>query len=323
MLFPSAAERRREFFGGKHVLITGASSGIGRSLALLLAPAGARLSLVARTASRLEDAAGDVRSLMPKGAGDAAGVLAVPFDCSDPAEVSAMLARVERGHGAVDVLINCVGGAQGAYFERLTPDVAEAQMRANYFSQLYPAQAVFASMKASGNGGHIVLTSSMAGLTGVFGLTAYAPAKFALRGLAECMYYEGRPCNVHVTVAYPPDTDTPGYANEKKTMPQEALAVTQSAGVFTPDHVAEAILRGVMRRQMRVTVGTDGYMLGIVTAGMAPGATWAECLLMPLMRAISPLYVHGFDRTIARHQAANTAGAAAAAAAEESASARE
>jgi 3-dehydrosphinganine reductase len=305
MFFASAADKRRQAFGGKHVLVTGASSGIGRSLALLLAAAGARVSLVARTPARLEDAAADARSLAP---GDHApsslrGVVAVPCDCSDARTVAEMVSRVERENGAVDFLMNCAGGAHGAYFEDLSPEVAEAQMRLNYYSQLFPTQALFKRMKSSGKGGHIVLTSSLAGLTGVFGYTAYAPAKFALRGLAECVYYEGRPAGIHVTVAYPPDTDTPGYANEKQTMPKEALAMSESTGVFTPDAVAEAILNGVMKRQIRVTVGLDGKMLGIVTAGMAPGASFLECLLMPLMRVVSAFVVSNFNRLIAKHAA--------------------
>jgi 3-dehydrosphinganine reductase len=155
-------------------------------------------------------------------------------------------------------------------------------------------------MKDRGAGGHVVLTSSMAGLVGVYGLCAYTPAKFALRGLAECLYYEMRPHNIDITVAFPPDTDTAGYAQEKLTMPPATLAVNASAGLFSPDAVASAILYGVMRRQFRICVGLDGKMLGIVTAGMSPGVSFVECVLMPIMRGISAFFVRDFHRIIAR-----------------------
>lgn len=300
LFFPTTESRLRGAFSDKHVLITGSSSGIGRFAALLLARSGASLTLVARTPGRLEDAAGDARASLPEGS--SARVGAIACDCADAPAVDAMLARAVGERGEVDLLINSAGGAVGTHFEDLTPEVAEAQMRMNYYSQLYPTRAVYARMKESAEGGHVVLTSSMAGLVGVFGYAAYAPAKFALRGLAEVLYYEGRPHGIEVTVCYPPDTDTPGYANEKLTMPKESSAISESAGVFTPDQVAEAMLLGVIRKQKRVMIGVEGKMLGILTAGMSPGASLAEVFLMPIMRLLSVFFVAGFNKTITKVQ---------------------
>jgi 3-dehydrosphinganine reductase len=296
--FSDATASQRAFYSGKHVLVTGGSSGIGRAIALQLAADGASLSLVARGKARLDDAAADVRASAPEMT--SARVVAVACDCSDAAAVAVMVDDVERKNGPIDVLINSAGGAQGAYFQDITTDIFEAQMKGNYYCQLYPTQAVFARMKQRGMGGHVVLTSSMAGLTGVFGLSAYSPAKFALRGLAECLYYEFRPHNIDITVAFPPDTDTAGYANEKLTMPRETLAINATAGLFSAEQVANSILRGVMRRQFRVCVGMEGKMLGIATAGLSPGVSFVECVLMPIMRGISGFFVRDFHRIIAR-----------------------
>lgn len=302
-MFLSESSRRRRHFGGKHILVAGASSGIGRALALQLADSAARLSLVARTASTLEAAVSDIRAYgrdESTGAHDVI-VAGYPCDCSDPEAVDTMITRAEEENGPIDILVNCTGGAHCDYFENLTPQLAESQMKTNYFSQMYPSRAVFAKMKQRGTGGQIVFTSSMAGLVGVFGYTAYSPAKWALRGLAECIYYEGRPHGIDVTVVYPPDTDTPGLANEKKTMPKESMEISGSAGLYTPENVAGVAVRAIVRRQARATVGLDGNMLGILTAGMTPGVSLLEVVVMPIMRAISGFFVADFNKIIDKH----------------------
>lgn len=306
----------RNFFAGKHVLIVGASSGIGREIALLLASEAAAISLVARGENRLNQVASKcLRSQQPvepgkrrNGSNDFGNdsvapttVFATTCDCSDAVSVDEMVARVVDQSGPVHVLINAAGGAQGVYFENLDATLAESQMKGNYFCQLYPAKAVFAHMKENGIRGNIALVSSMAGLTGVFGMTAYSPAKFAVRGLAECLYFEGIPHGIQITTIYPPDTDTDGYANEKKTMPAETQEITGSAGLFQADKVARHTLRGIARGQFRVMSGMDGKLLGIVTAGMTPGASFAEFCLMSILRAVSPIYNRGFRNVILRH----------------------
>lgn len=89
-------------------------------------------------------------------------------------------------------------------------------MSINYLGSVYPSRAVITTMKER-RVGRIVFVSSQAGQLGLFGFTAYSSSKFAIRGLAEALQMEVKPYNVYVTVAYPPDTDTPGLAEENKT----------------------------------------------------------------------------------------------------------
>ena len=86
-------------------------------------------------------------------------------------------------------------------------------MRINYLGSVYCTKAVAESMKKL-KFGRIVFVSSQAGQIGVFGYTAYSATKFALRGLVECLQMELKPYNIYVTLAYPPDTDTPGLKTE-------------------------------------------------------------------------------------------------------------
>ena len=74
---------------------------------------------------------------------------------------------------------------------------------------------------------------------GLFGYTAYAASKFAIRGFAEALEMELKPYNITVTVSFPPDTDTPGFKEEEKGKPKETKLISAAAGLFKPDVVAK------------------------------------------------------------------------------------
>lgn len=289
---------RDRFFAGKHVLVTGGSSGIGKEAARIAAAAGASVTLVARTESTLAAAAADIG---PPGESDAAArrVNIAVADCSDPRAVEKMVEEVERAFGPVDVLVNCAGGAQGGYFDEFDCAVFKEQMDKNYFSQLYPTHAFFKRMAARRRG-RIVLISSISGQVGVFGLAAYAPPKYALRGLAEVLFYEARPFGVGITIVFPPDTDTPGNAQEQFSMPPETLAVTGDAGLFSAPAVAERLISGLVRGDFRVCVGMEGEMVGILTAGLSPCTSLIDIVVIPFMRALSRFYVWSWNRVVLR-----------------------
>lgn len=261
----------------RHVLITGGSSGIGLALARQVAAAGARVSLVARDTARLAAAAASVRAHAPQ----ASEIVTAAADVSVATQVTAAIRAAETVHGPVDILVTSAGIAVPGYFSNLTAEVFERTMDVNYFGTLYAVQAVATSMMAR-RAGHIVIVSSGAGLVGLFGYTAYAPSKFALRGLAESLRAELKPCGVAVTIVYPPDTDTPQLAEENRTKPAETRALTAAAGLWSADAVARAVLDGVARRQFSVTPGFQLTALG-----------WLHSLAAPLLR-------WRFDRAAAR-----------------------
>jgi len=78
---------------------------------------------------------------------------------------------------------------------------------------------------------------------GIFGYSAYSSTKFALRGLAESIAMELRPYNISVTLCLPPDTDTPGFAEEEKSKPLETKLIAQMATLVTPEEVAEQLFK--------------------------------------------------------------------------------
>ena len=283
----------------RHVLITGGSSGIGLALARQCDAAGARLSLIARDPAKLAAAAASLRanataptsapsasstpsaSAAPSESSTPSKIVTASADVSDAPSVLAAIRAAESVHGPVDILITSAGIARPGHFAELPAAIHERTMAVNYFGTLYAIQAVVPSMRARRTGS-IVILSSGAGLVGLFGYTAYAPSKFALRGLAESLRGELAPDNVSVTIVYPPDTDTPQLVEENLTKPAETRALTAAAGLWTADAVARATLDGLRRRRFAVTPGLQLTALG-----------WLHSLIAPLLR-------RSFDRTVAR-----------------------
>ena len=101
--------------------------------------------------------------------------------------------------------------------------------------------------------GHLCFVSSTAGLLGVYGYTAYSPTKFALRALAEALRSEVAPDRIRVSVVYPPDTDTPGFALENEVKPPETAAISATVKPVQADRVAAAIVRGIERNRITIT----------------------------------------------------------------------
>jgi 3-dehydrosphinganine reductase len=104
-------------------------------------------------------------------------------------------------------------------------------------------------------GGAIVITSSLAGLLGIFGYTAYGTSKFALVGFSESLRAELKPHGIRVSIACPPEVDTPLVLQESKTIPPEARAVKNMAGLLTPEFVARCIIRGVQKKRYMIIPG--------------------------------------------------------------------
>jgi len=179
----------------KTVLITGASTGIGRALALELARAGAQLSLNARDLERLEQAARECAAL-------GAAVLAVPGDVSRPEDCRQMVARTLERFQKLDVLVNNAGMTMWARFDALADlEPLERLLAVNYLGAARVTAAALPYLRNSR--GLIVAVASIAGLTGVPERTGYAASKHAMVGFFESLRIELRGSGVDVTIVAP------------------------------------------------------------------------------------------------------------------------
>jgi 3-dehydrosphinganine reductase len=250
---------------GAHVLITGGSSGIGLATARRVLERGARVSLVARDAARLASAEDTLEAAV----GDATRVAAEPADVTDPDAFEAALALLIAQFGPVDVLVTSAGGARPGHFEELSSAIFTGQMSLNFFGTLHPIRAVVPSM-IERRQGHLLLVSSAAGIVGVYGYSAYSPAKFAVRGLAETLRSELKPYGIVVACAYPHDTDTPGLAQENETKPAATASISATIKVRSADAVARSMVRGIERDRLVITADRSTAMLARVGGLLGP-----------------------------------------------------
>ena len=256
-------------FDAGHALVTGGSSGIGKATARLLASRGANVSIIARGQARLDEARAEIAAA----ARPDRRVIALPADVADEAQVQRAVGQAIGELGPPDVLFTCAGISQPGHFLELPTDVFERTMAVNYFGTVHAVRAGLPAMLERGRG-HLVLMSSGLGLMGVFGYSAYAPSKFAVRGLAEVLRYELKPRGIGVTAVYPSDVDTPQLHEENKTKPMETRVVTGSAGVMSPDALAQAIVRGIEKNSFMVAPGMEMGLLARFGSSLLPSLNW-------------------------------------------------
>src|SRR5206468_8548115 len=182
------------------VLITEASSGIGRAAALRLAGHGARIVLASRTPAHLEEVAGAI-------AAKGGQALAVATDVTDAGQCQRAVAAAVEHFGGLDILICSAGLSLRGYFEGTALEVLERVMRVNFFGTLYCTHFALPHVKA--RRGSLVAISSLTGKRGIPSYALYGASKFAVQGLYESLRLELARDGVHVGVLAPAYVDTP------------------------------------------------------------------------------------------------------------------
>jgi len=250
-------------FDGKTVLVTGASSGIGRETALAFAAAGANVVLVARRAAVLAKVASAARNA-------GVGALAIGTDVTDPVAVRACFRKAARRFGSVDIVVNNAGILTPAPVADLDPADLQRMLDVNLFGALHVMQAAVKLMQSQPEGGHIVNVASLAGRRGFSPLGGYCASKFALVGLTEALRTELLGTNVGVSLVLPGVIDTPMAA---------AAAADPTTQGFWPKAlnmpttwVVWAVFAAVRLKLAEVAVPPGGALLEKLGA-LAHGAT--------------------------------------------------
>lgn len=205
------------------VLITGASSGIGKQLAIDFAHRGAQVIGCGRSIERLKEVLKEVRQISPAS-------LMIGCDVSDPEQVHGMIGKVLSDYGHVDILINNAGIGMRKPFHETDLATIEAIMRVNYLGAVYCTHELLPSMIERGSG-YVVNISSGAGKIGTLNMAAYCASKFAMNGWSESLDHELKPLGVKVSVVCPGPVDTDFSRDFHDSEPQSppSLFVSSSA----------------------------------------------------------------------------------------------
>lgn len=182
---------RRRKLSGLHVLITGGSKGLGLSLAKEFIRRGCSVSIVARSKTDLLEALATLQDFA-KSLSLSAKIQALPADVTSHEDLAKAFAAAEASSGPVEVVV-CNAGLSipGLFVEQRMEDF-ERQMQVNYLGAVRTVKCALPGMLARRQG-HIVLTTSVLSVLGFAGYSSYAPSKWALRGLADCLHNEVTP----------------------------------------------------------------------------------------------------------------------------------
>lgn len=241
-------------FRDRRILITGGSDGIGAELARQLAREGARLHLVGRRSEALARVAAEARS-----AGSAAVSISVA-DLGDAAANRRALAEGLAELGGLDVLVLNAGISGHALLEEVTDlDWYEEMFRVNVLACVWMTHAALPTLKASG--GQVVAVSSLAGLTGVPGRTAYCASKFGQTGFFEALRVELAESGMSVTIAYPGVVATEirrrGFDAHGRPAGVSGL---EESGAMSVEACARLILDGALARRRDIVMTGKGRL---------------------------------------------------------------
>ena len=236
------------------VVVTGASSGIGRATAHQLAARGDHLVLIARSLEPLQDTAAEC---LGRGAASAG---AVSVDVADAGAVDAALTEVRQRHGRIDAVVHSAGVAAYGRFEQVPAEVFDGVIRTNVLGAANVARSALPAMRAADHG-TIVIVGSVIGSIAVPQMSAYTVSKWALRSLGRELAIENRDRKgVRVCVVAPGGVDTPIY---RLAANYQGHVGRPPPPVYSPQRVAGVVVRTIERPRDRVDAGWANPLLSL------------------------------------------------------------
>ncbi|NXH37487.1 RDHE2 dehydrogenase, partial [Dicaeum eximium] len=246
--------RRKKYFAGEIVLITGSANGIGRQVALKLAPLGVTLVLW-----DIDDE-GNIETSRLAQQNGANRVYVYHCDCSNREEVYEQADKVKKEVGDVTTLINNAGILIGKKFCELTDEDFEKTFRINFFAHVWTCKAFLPAMVAC-NRGHLVSTASGAGFLGFYRVSDYCASKSAAIALMEAinseLYHEGK-CGIKTTIICPYFISTrlsKGFKSKKPCL----------FPVYDPEYAASRIVDAIKKEKFYLIMPPAVYSLCLKT----------------------------------------------------------
>ena len=230
-------------YAGKVAIITGSSRGIGKAIALELAKKGAKIVLNGRNAERLSEAEELLKAIH-------SDVIAVCSDVSTIEGCQFLIDQTINEFGKIDILVNNVGVSMRGKVADLNPEVFKRVFESNVLGTVYPTIPAIPHLRKTN--GSIVFISSLAGIRGLPGLSAYSSSKMALRAIAESIRLEEAEHRIHVGLVFVGITD---IEHNKETINADGsmrlIASRKDKKVQSTDEVAKAVLKNIEGRKYR------------------------------------------------------------------------
>ena len=250
-------------FTDKVIIITGASEGIGRALALALAPQGPKLVLAARNEERLSSLENEIEAL-------GAQSIIVPTDVTREEDCKRLIEGAVEAWGGIDVLVNNAGGTMWTMFDEIDDtSIFERLMRLNYLGSALCTYYALPHIRKSR--GRIVGVASVAGLTGVPTRTAYAASKHAMFGFFDSLRVELMDTGVSVTMVAPDfvlsEIHKRALGGDGKPIGKSPL---QQSKIMTAEECAERMVPAIENRA-RLLLLTPRSKAGYLFKFLAPG----------------------------------------------------
>jgi NADP-dependent 3-hydroxy acid dehydrogenase YdfG len=275
---------------GTTVVITGATSGIGRATALEFAQAGAKLVVAGRRADRLSEL---VKELENKGA----QALAVKTDVAEQTQVEALIEQALKKFGRIDTLVNNAGVAIAARFDEQSLKDFKRVMDINFWGAVYACKAVVPQMRKQAGGGLIINVSSIFGKRGMPYETAYSASKFALAGFGEALRAEVMSEGIDVSTIFPGAVQTEIFETASN---QAGLELPAWVPKFPASAMAKIIVQNARFPQPEVVMALDALGIDFVNK-FAPG-------LMDLALGWTVPFIEGARRAAHPATLANNSG---------------
>jgi NAD(P)-dependent dehydrogenase (short-subunit alcohol dehydrogenase family) len=243
---------------GRVALVTGASSGIGKATAILLARAGASVVLSSRNEAALEKVKEKIES-------EGGHAWCIAADVADGSAVDRLVRRAQEAAGRIDIVVCSAGEYVRSPIREVTVEQFRHVMEVNFYGSVNLILGLLPHMAHRGDG-HILMISSIDGKRGLPPDGPYVASKFALTGFAEILRQELRGSGVYVTTVLPGRVDTPMIQN---------LRVPFISAKISPERVARAILRAIRRRRAEVVIPFLGPKLLVIASSIwAPIGDW-------------------------------------------------
>ena len=248
----------------KVVIITGASSGIGRALAFECAARGARVTLAARSLDKLNEVAQELAAAKHE-------VLIVRADVSLEEDCKAIIRKTVERFGRIDILINNAGISMRASFTDVSLDVIRSLIDVNFWGTVYCTKYAIPYLLESK--GSVTGVSSIAGFVGLPGRTGYSASKFALKGFLDTIRTEYLKKDIHVLLACPGFT----ASNIRNTAlgadgTQQGESPRDEGAMMTSEEVARRIVNAIEKRKRTLILTAQGK-LTVLLSKLLPSLT--------------------------------------------------